>query len=134
MGTISVNSTSVGEVASFSEPVTNNIQALAFVSAEIPFDVTDTIALTFNIDLNNESPVDVSAFEVIVNSIPIVINIDFVNSYGGILMLYREGDQFAYGDIITISYTKPALNPLKSLTGGEVASFSEPVTNNIQAP
>jgi hypothetical protein len=38
-----------------------------------------------------------------------------------------------YGDIITVSYIKPATNPLKKSTGEAAGSFSSPqrVTNNI---
>jgi hypothetical protein len=38
----------------------------------------------------------------------------------------------AYGDIITVSYTKPATNPLQTAAGGIAGNISaQPVTNNV---
>jgi uncharacterized repeat protein (TIGR02059 family) len=40
-----------------------------------------------------------------------------------------------YGDVITVSYTKPATNPLQTTAGGIAASFaSKTTTNNLVAP
>ena len=37
----------------------------------------------------------------------------------------------AYGDIVTVAYTKPPLNPLQTTEGGEAIDFiAQPVKNN----
>jgi photosystem II stability/assembly factor-like uncharacterized protein len=38
---------------------------------------------------------------------------------------------FAYGDTGTVVYTKPAANPLTTVNGYEIASFSKAITNNL---
>jgi hypothetical protein len=99
------------------------------VSAEIAGKYID---ITFDSEIDQSSIPDISAFEVIVNSV--IVSMAITESYSFGISL-EKGTGFAFGDIVTLSYTQPALNPLQGLDGGLVASFTDyPVTNNIEAP
>jgi uncharacterized protein (TIGR02145 family) len=73
-----------------------------------------------------------SSFTVTVNSLIRAINSVSVTGNRVILTLVSP---VLYGDIVTVSYTKPTSNPLQSATGSQVASFSnQSVTNNVNPP
>jgi hypothetical protein len=123
-----------GVVASFvDQVVTNNIAPVipALVSANI-WNRSSTIEIGLDLELDANSIPDISAFNVVLNGTSIN-NVQFDGFDSSFFFLYCSGTTFAYGDIITVSYTQPLENPLQGLDGGKVASFTDyPVTNNIE--
>jgi hypothetical protein len=100
------------------------------VSAETaPYSTTD-IYLTFDQTMDESIIPDWSCFTIKCNGN--VVELPNVEYYMQNLDLYLSTGNFAYSDIITISYTAPALNPLQGVDGRLVESFVDyPVTNNI---
>jgi hypothetical protein len=83
--------------------------------------------MTYDLSLNNIVPAT-SAFNVQVNSVSRTVNT--VAIIGGKVQLILA-NAVTYGDIVTVTYTKPATNPLQTVSGGEAASISaQPVINN----
>ncbi len=99
-----------------------------FVSALIANVTPSLLEITFNKTLSNVIPAT-SAFNVKVNSI--VRSVSSVTISGTKVQLTLSG-AVAYGDVITVAYTKPATNPVQSSTGMAADSFTDqPVTNNV---
>ena len=83
--------------------------------------------MTYTLTLANIIPA-ASAFTVLVNSVARAVS---SVSISGTKVRLALASPVAYGDIITVSYTKPASNPLQTGSGGQAASLSaQPVTNN----
>jgi hypothetical protein len=93
-----------------------------FVSAVIENADPTKVIVTFDVPLN-ETPS--GGFTIVGKTLS--------ESISGAVVTLTATEAFAYGDTLTVVYTKPALNPLQSLTGGKVASFSEAVTNNVES-
>ena len=57
-------------------------------------------------------------------------------SISGIKVLLTLSSPVVYGDVITVSYIKPAINQLKKATGETAVSFSipQPVKNKLVYP
>jgi Putative flagellar system-associated repeat/Secretion system C-terminal sorting domain len=86
--------------------------------------------MTYSSDLANIIPAT-SAFNVQVNSV--TRNVNSVAVSGPKVRLTLAGP-VAYGDILKVSYTKPATKPLQTSSGGQAASISSQlITNNISA-
>ncbi len=83
------------------------------------------VSITFLSDLDDTSVPATTAFTLAGKTIT---NVSII---GAVVTLTVSVD-YVYGDVITVVYTQPVLNPLKALAGGGlVASFSQAVTNNI---
>ncbi|MDX9730117.1 MAG: SwmB domain-containing protein, partial [Bacteroidales bacterium] len=102
-----------------------------FTSASVEDSSPSIIAIGFDLSLANVVP-GTSAFNVMVNSVSrTVISVAIV---GGRALLVLESP-VEYGNIVTVSYTKPATLALQTPSDGEVASFSaRQVTNNCLPP
>ena len=87
------------------------------------------LEILYNEILDNTVPTP-SAFVVMVNGIHGTIS---TVSVSGKKVLLTLANPVVYCDIITVSYIKPATNPLKKSTGEAAGSFSSPqrVANNI---
>ena len=84
--------------------------------------------MTYNLSLTGIVPA-ASAFRVRVNSIS--MGIGSVALIGEKVQL-TLASALVYGDIVTVSYTTPATNPLQTIAGGQAASISaQAVTNNV---
>jgi hypothetical protein len=133
-----------GEALGFSEAITNNIAPVIpeLVSAETnneSYEIYNVIRIYFDLSvMDSELSPDNSAFQILINSIPVNAILDgWNNEVGNNYIELTKTDQsaFIYGDIVTVSYTAPEVNPLQGVDGGLVASFVDyPVTNNIEAP
>ncbi len=123
-----------GQVASFSpQNVTNNVTAPqpVYQSSAIENGTPTRLEMTYNMTLANIVPA-ASAFGVLVNSAARTVNSVAISGSKVILNLVSAVN---YGDIVTVSYTKPLSNPLQSSSGGQAASFgAQPVTNRVGAP
>jgi uncharacterized repeat protein (TIGR02059 family) len=116
-----------------SKPVTNNcISTIPVYSASVVENATPSlIDMTYNLSLANNIPAN-SAFNVQVNSA--TRNVKSVTISGNKVSLALES-VIKFGDIVTVSYTKPVSNPLQSSTGGQAASLgTKSVTNNCEDP
>jgi uncharacterized repeat protein (TIGR02059 family) len=102
-------------------------------TATVEDNAKSNLPITFNHTLNVSYVPDVSAFAVLVNGSARGVNSLTVS---GAVVNLTLASACAYGDTITVSYTKPASNYLRdNTTGGSVASFSgQTVTNNIMIP
>jgi uncharacterized repeat protein (TIGR02059 family) len=121
-----------GQAATISaQAVTNNINSVdpAYVSAAVE-DATPALAtVTYNLTLANIVPA-VSSFTVHVNSATRAVSKVAVS---GTKVQLTLGTPVITGDIITVSYTKPASNPLQTTAGGTAANFTnKAVVNNCK--
>jgi uncharacterized repeat protein (TIGR02059 family) len=128
--------TSSGEqVASFiPQAVTNKVIAPSlpfYVSSAIENITPSLLEITYNVNLANIIPPS-SAFTVQVNSVG--RNVSSVN-ISGIKILLTLSSPVVYGDVVTVSYTKPSTNPLQTTTGEQSASFlPQTVINRVILP
>jgi uncharacterized repeat protein (TIGR02059 family) len=115
------------------QTVSNNVDPvtpvdLSYVRSFIENSSPGLLEMVYNFNMANIVP-DASAFTVMVNSISTTVNSVIIDGNEVLLTLASE---VAAGDVVTVSYSKPVINPLQSITGGQAASISnQPVTNNI---
>ena len=118
----------------FSDPPT--IGAYEYFVSAIPVYKSSVIAnatpsileMNYNFSLASINPAT-SAFSVLVNSVARSVNSVAISGTKARLTLSTP---VVYGDIITVSYSKPIVNPLQSLSGGEADNItSQTVTNNV---
>jgi uncharacterized repeat protein (TIGR02059 family) len=125
-----LQTTSSGQVATFSgQTVTNKVAASgpAYVRSTIENSSPSVLELTFNKDLANILPA-AGSFVVMVNSSARTVNSVLIS---GAKVKLTLAAAVGYGDIITVAYNKPSVNPLQSGTAGQVVSFTaQQVTNN----
>jgi uncharacterized repeat protein (TIGR02059 family) len=123
-----------GEASSItSQSVTNNRASTIpiYVSASVENATPSIIEMSYSLALANILP-STSAFNVVVNSV--IRGINSVTIVSGKVRLALSSP-VVYGDIITVSYTKPGTNPLQTATGGLAASMAaQSVTNNCLTP
>ena len=123
-----------GQAASFTaQNVTNNVAAVipVYVSSVINEATPTRLEMTYNLPLANVVPGS-SAFTVRVNSSARGVSSVAISNTKVLLTL---ASPVAYGDAITIAYTKPAANPLQTVAGGQAESLTAlPVANNRSAP
>ncbi len=116
------------------QPVTNSITSVAtpvYVSSAVANATPSLLEMTYNLTLANISPAT-SAFKVMVNAVATTVSKVAISGSKAQLTL---SSAIKYGDIITVSYTKPASNPLQTATGGAAATMSsQSVTNFLVNP
>lgn len=113
--------------------VTNNIAppGPVFQTAVIENDTRARLDMSFNLTLANKVP-PTSAFTVLVNSAARSVNALVIS---GSKVQLALASPVAFGDVITVAYTKPGTNPLQTSAGGQVATFTaKSVTNNVAPP
>jgi len=127
-----------GQAVSFTaQSVTNRINAPAppaapaYVSSSIENAAPAVVVLNYNLTLANIVPL-ISAFSVQVNSVSRSIT---AVSVSGIRVSLTLSSPVAYGNTVTVSYTKPSSSPLQTPAGGLAVSISaQSVANKISAP
>ena len=127
-----------GQAATISaQSVTNRIAAPppppapVYVSSVVENTAPSVIEITYNLALANIVPA-VSAFTVQVNSTTRSIS---TVSVSGTKVLLSLAIPVAYGNTVTVAYTKPSTNPLQTAAGGQAATISaQSVTNRISQP
>ena len=86
------------------------------------------IEMTYNLNLANIVPA-ISAFTIMVNSVDRSVSSVAIS---GAKVLLTLASAVVYGDVVTVVYNKPAINPIKTTSGGEAASLSaQAVTNRV---
>jgi hypothetical protein len=87
--------------------------------------------MNFNLSLANIIPA-ISSFKVSVNSVIRSVSSAAVSGTKVSLVLAAP---VKYGDLVTVSYTKPATNPLQTSAGGIAQNIAATtVTNKLEAP
>lgn len=115
-----------GTVVAQPTPVSPVYQSSAVANA-----TPSLLEMTYDITLGNIVPA-ASAFNVLVNSATDAVSGVAIS---GTKVQLTLSSPVKFGDIVTVSYTKPATNPLQGSTGGMVANIStKPVTNNLASP
>ena len=122
-----LQSTTNGLAATLSNrSVTNSCVPIIPVcsSSTIENATPSVIELAYNVSLANIIP-SIAAFSVQVNSVARSIN--SVSLTGNKIRLTLS-EPVIYGNVVTVSYTKPSVNPLQSVSGGAAANLiSKPV-------
>ena len=102
-----------------------------YVSSVVENASPSLLEMTYSQNLANIVPVN-SAFKVLLNSVTIAIN--SVNISGSKVQLTLVSP-VNYGDIVTVTYTKPVTNPLQTSLGGFAGSITGQSTiNNLIKP
>ena len=127
-----LQTSSGGQAASFfGQSVTNRVASPAlptYVSSSIQNATPGLLVMVYNLTLANIVP-SISAFTVKVG--PVVRAVTSVSVSGTNVQLTLEYP-VGYSDVITVDYTKPAINPLQTSSGSQAASIvAQPVTNNV---
>jgi len=110
--------------------VKNNVVASVpvYLSSVIENATPARLEMAYNLTLANIIPAT-SAFTVRVNSV--VRNVTTV-TISGTKVLLTLASPVAYGDVVTVAYTKPASNPLQTAAGGQAVSLAaQNVANNV---
>jgi uncharacterized repeat protein (TIGR02059 family) len=121
-----------GQAASFiALVVTNRVDSITpptYVSSSVENATPGLLELVYNLSLAAIVP-SKSSFTVKVNSV--IRSISSVVISGTKVQL-NLASPVAFGDIITVDYTKPSTNPLQTTSGGQAASFiGQAVTNRV---
>ena len=101
-----------------------------YLSSLINKDAPSVLEMTYDVTLANVIP-PASAFNVVVNSVPRTVN--SVNLSGNKVLLTLISPVL-YGEVVTVSYTKPATNFIQSITGGSAATISAREVMNSISP
>jgi hypothetical protein len=99
-----------------------------YISSSIENATPSRLEMNYNLSLANVLPA-VSAFTVLVNSVARTVNAVAVSGTKVLLTLISP---VVYGDVVTITYTRPATNPLQTASGEQAATISaQSVTNTV---
>ena len=99
-----------------------------YISSAIENATPSRLEMTYSLTLASSVPA-VSAFAVKINSSAISVTAVTVSGTKVILTL---ASPVIYGNVVTVAYTKPAVNPIKTAAGGEAVSIgAQPVTNRL---
>lgn len=132
-GTNPLQTDAGGQAVSISnQPVTNRITAVIpdYVSFSVENISPSLLEITYNSTLANIVP-SVTAFTVLVNSTARTVTSVAIS---GTKVQLTLASPVVYGNIITVSYTKPATNPIQTTAGAQALSFSnQSVTNRVNA-
>jgi len=123
-----------GAAASFSaRPVTNSVYppSPVYQSSVVENASPSRLDITYNLALANVVPA-ASAFTVRVNSVARTVSSVSVSAAKVSLTLAAP---VAFGDAVTVAYSRPSSNPLQSADGGQVQTMAaQQVTNNVVPP
>ncbi len=128
-----LQASSGGQAANLSaSAVTNSVSPSnpICISSVIENATPALLEMTYQLTLANIIP-SATAFTVTVNSATRSINSVTIN---GTKVQLTLASAVIYGDIVTVAYTKPAINPLQTSSGGQAATFSSKVVTNNVSP
>jgi uncharacterized repeat protein (TIGR02059 family) len=114
-----------------SQPVTNRVSSsamLGYINSAVGNNSPAVLEINYNLSLANILP-SASSFSVRVNADSRTVNSVTISGTSVILALATE---VLYGDVVTVSYTKPTTNPLQSTSGLQAATMgAQLVTNKV---
>ena len=100
----------------------------AYVSSVVENATPSIVEITYDLSLANIIP-SASAFSVMVNTLSRAINSVMIT---GNKVHLNLASAINYGDIVTVSYTKPSTNPIQTASGGMASGISaQPILNNL---
>jgi uncharacterized repeat protein (TIGR02059 family) len=116
------------------QAVINNVNAAiinpVYVSSVIQNATPGVLEMTYNLNLANIVP-STASFSVMVNSVARSVNSIVIS---GAKVMLTLGSPVVNGNIVTVAYTKPTINPLQTASGGQAVTLSaQTVTNNVSA-
>jgi uncharacterized repeat protein (TIGR02059 family) len=97
-----------------------------YQSSSIENATPSVLEITYSLSLANIVPAT-SAFSVMVNSIARPVSTVTIS---GTKVMLTLSSSVVYGDVVTVAYTKPATNPLQTVSGGEAATLGAQSVNN----
>jgi uncharacterized repeat protein (TIGR02059 family) len=111
------------------QTVVNRVTAIpVYVSSVVANATPSLLEMTYNLALANYVPAT-SAFSVLVNSAARTVNRVAIS---GTKVQLTLASTIVYGDVVTVAYTKPSVNPLQTASAGEAVSFSaQTVANGV---
>jgi uncharacterized repeat protein (TIGR02059 family) len=119
------------ESGSTSTPPPPAVVVPVYTSSSVANATPSLLEMTYNTTLANIAPAAAS-FTVMVNNVARAVSSAAIS---GAKVQLSLSSAIKYGDIITVSYTKPATNPLQTSTGGLAVNLSSSsVGNNLVAP
>jgi uncharacterized repeat protein (TIGR02059 family) len=99
-----------------------------YVGSSVENATPSVLEMNYSLSLANIVPA-ASAFTVMVNSAARTVSAVAIS---GTKVLLTLASPVAYGNAVTVAYTKPATNPLQTAERGQAATISaQPVTNNV---
>lgn len=120
----------IGWCESFSVSATP--AAPVYICSVIENTMPGRLDITYSLTLANNIVPPASTFTVKVNTVTRTVSLVTIS---GTKVLLTLSSPVVYGDIVTVAYTKPASNPLQTVSGGQAASITaQSVTNNCTAP
>lgn len=118
------------DLGAFESGTAPTVQVVTYQSSSVKNTTPSQVEITYDHSLSTVTPAT-SAFEVKVNSI--ARSVSSLSISGQNVYLNLSGPVL-YGDVISLSYTKPSTNPLTCTAGTQAESFTgKAVTNLIQA-
>ena len=115
-------------IGCYATPVMSNNPV--YLSSVVQNATPSLLEMTYNKTLANVVPAATS-FSVIVNSVSRTVSNVVIS---GTKVQLTLSAPVVFGDVVTVSYSKPALNPLQIATGEQAASISlKSVTNNVNS-
>ena len=119
------------DIGAFEMQTGSTITVPVYTSSVVENATPLLIQMTYSLSLTSIVPAN-SAFNVLVNSVARTVNSVLIS---GSTVQLTLASPIKYGDIVTVSYTKPASNPLQTIAGGQAAGISnQPITNNLINP
>jgi uncharacterized repeat protein (TIGR02059 family) len=98
-----------------------------YVSSAVANPTPSILEMTYNMTLANIVPAAAS-FSVLVNSVARTVSSVAIS---GTKVLLTLASPIIYGNVVTVSYTKPSSNLLQTTSGGQAVTISaQPVVNN----
>lgn len=120
------------DIGAFELQIVLNTPLPAYISSVVENAFPSTLQMTYDLKLDSLKVPLPSNFNVIVNSLNRAVN--SVSISGSKVTLNLAGT-VKFGDIVSVSYSKPAGNSLQSVSGSEAESISnKSVTNNCKDP
>ena len=118
---------SAPDLGAFETETASTIALPVYTGSAIANATPANLEITYNLTLAGVVP-QTSAFVVMVNSVARSVNTIAVS---GTKVTLTLASPVVNGDVVTVSYTKPAANPIQTTSGGQAVSLSpKTVTNN----
>jgi parallel beta-helix repeat protein len=121
---------SAPDLGAFETQLTSSTSVVTYLSSKIDASTPGTISVLYSSTLANILP-SVSSYTVKVNSVTRPVSKLAISGKDVLLTLES---QVTKGDVVTIAYTKPSINPLQCMGATQAATISaRTVTNGVNA-
>jgi uncharacterized repeat protein (TIGR02059 family) len=114
------------DLGAFEVQTGSTITVPVYTSGAVQNATPSLLEMTYNMTLANIVP-SISSFIVLVNSVARTVNLVSVS---GAKVKLTLANRIVAGDVVTVSYTKPASTPIQTTSNGTAASISNQQVNN----